>query len=75
MPTHIILHVKPNDVLTKKALEQIANNIVSLAIKPKRNCDVSISGITARNDPYRKKAADVNRELNCRKKVAVLRSW
>ena len=75
MPTHIILHVKTNDVLTKKSLEQIAENIVNLAIKHKRNCDVSISGITARNDPYQKKAADVNRELKCRKEIAVLRSW
>ena len=63
MPTHIILHVGTNDLPTKKAPEQIAENIVNLAIKLKRNCDVSISSITARNDQYQKKAADVNREL------------
>ena len=63
MPTHIILHVGTNDVPTKKAPEQIAENIVNFAIKLKRNCDISISGITARNDQYQKKAADVNWEL------------
>ena len=76
MSTHIILHIGTNDVPTKKAPEQIAENIVNLATKLKRNCDASISGITARNDQYQKKAAAVNRELKekCReKKNAVLR--
>ena len=70
MPTHIILHVGTNDVPTKKAPEQIAENIANLAIKLKRNCAVSISSITARNDQYQKKAVDVNRELKekCREK-------
>ena len=70
MPTHIILHVGMNDVPTKKAPEQIAENIVNLAIKLKRNCDVSISSITARNDQYQRKSADVNRVLKekCREK-------
>ena len=70
MPTHIILHVWMNDVLTKKAPEQIAENIANSAIKLKRNCDASISSITARNDQYQKKAVDVNRELKekCREK-------
>ena len=63
MPTHIIFHVGTNDVPTKKASEQIAKNVISLAIKLNRNCDVSISEITGRNDQYQKKAADVNREL------------
>ena len=60
IPTHIILHVGTNDVPTKKASEQIAENIVNLAIKLKRNCYVSLSGITTRNDQYQKKAVDVN---------------
>ena len=60
MPTHIILHVGTNDVPTKKAPKQIAENIANLAVKLKRNCDVSISSITARNDQYQKKTADVN---------------
>ena len=68
MPTHIILHVGTNDVPTKKAPDQIAENIVNLVIKLKRNCEVS--GITARNNQYQKKAAYVNRELKekCREK-------
>ena len=70
MPNHIILHVRMNDVPTKKAAEQIVENIANLAVKLKRNFDVSISSITARNDQYQKKAADVNRELKekCREK-------
>ena len=50
MPTHIILHFGTNDVPTKKVPEQIAENIANLAIKLKRNCNVSTSSITARND-------------------------
>ena len=50
MPTHIILHIVTNYVSTKKDPDQIAENIVNLAIKLKRNCHVSISGMTARND-------------------------
>ena len=48
-PCHIILHVGKNDVPTKKGPAQIIENIVNLAIKLKRNCDVSISGIKVRN--------------------------
>ena len=46
------------------------NNNNNIAIKLKRNCDVSISGITARNDQCQKKVADINRELKekCREK-------
>ena len=49
MSTHIILYVGTNDVPTKRAPEQMAENIVNSAIKLKRNCDVSILGITAKN--------------------------
>ena len=75
MSTHIILHVGANEVPTKKAPEQIAESTVNLTIKLKRNCDVSISDITARNDQYQKKAVDVNRELKdkcCEKKLQFL---
>ena len=70
MPTHIILHVGTNGVPTKKAPEQIAENIANLAIKLKRNCDVSISSITRRNDHYQRKAAEANWVLKekCREK-------
>ena len=70
MPTLIILHVGTYDIPTKKAPEQIAENMANLAIKLKSNCDVSISSITARNDQYQKKAAGANQELKekCRKK-------
>ena len=62
MPSHVILHDEKNDEPTKKAPDQIAENIDNLAIKLKRNCDVAISGNTARNDQYQKKVADVNWE-------------
>ena len=42
MATHIILNVGTNDVPTKKATKQIAKNIVNLAIKLERNCDISM---------------------------------
>ena len=67
---HIIMHVGTNDITTKKAAEQMTENIANLAIKLKRNCDVSISGIIERNDQHQKKAADVNQEL---KELKVLR--
>ena len=41
--------------------QQTAESIINLAVKTKRDCDVSISSITARNDKYLRKAADVNR--------------
>ena len=47
-------------------------------MKPKRNCDVSISDITARNDQYQKKADDVNQKLREKyrgKKFTFLKSW
>ena len=50
MSTHTILHVGTNGVHIKKAPEQISKNIVNLAIKLKRNCDISILGITANNN-------------------------
>ena len=69
-PGNIILHVGTNDVTTKQDLQQIAESIINLAVKIKKNCDVSISSITARNNKYLRKAADVKRYLKdmCRKK-------
>ena len=49
-PSHVILHVDTNDVTTKQDPQQIAESIINLAVKIKKNCDVSISSITARND-------------------------
>ena len=69
-PGNIILHVGTNEVTTKQDLQQIAESIINLAVKIKKNCDVSISSITARNNKYLRKAADVKRYLKdmCRKK-------
>ena len=66
-PLIIILHVGMNNKPTKKNPNQIADNILNLAIKLKRNCDISIP---EQNDRYQRKAADVSRKLkeNCRKK-------
>ena len=60
---YVILYVGTNDLTTKQDPHQIAENIINLAIKIKRNCDVLISIITARNNRYLRKAADVNRNL------------
>ena len=68
-PTHIILHVGMNDVPTKKDSGQVVENTVNLEIKLKRNCEVSISGITARNNQYQRKAADVKYKKRIAKKI------
>ena len=69
-PSHVILHVDTNDVTRKQDHQQIAESIINFAVKIKKNCDVSISSITARKDKYLRKAADVNRYLKdrCREK-------
>ena len=58
-PSHVILHVGTNGSTTKQDPQQIAESIINLAIKIKRNCEVSISSFTARNDKYLMKAADI----------------
>ena len=69
-PSHVILHVGTNDVTAKQDPQQTAESIINLAVKIKKNCDVSISSITTRNDKYLRKAANVNRYLKdiCREK-------
>ena len=68
--SHVILDVGTNDVTTNQDPQQIAEGIINLAVKIKRNCDVSISSITTRNDKYLRKAVDANRILKdrCREK-------
>ena len=39
-PSHVILHVGTNDLTTKQDPKQIAESIINLALKIKRNCDV-----------------------------------
>ena len=65
-PSHVMLHISTNDVTTKQDSKQIVQSIINLAVKMKRNCDVSISSITTRNDKYLRKASDVNRNLKGR---------
>ena len=74
-PSHVILRVGTNEVTTKQDSQQIAESIVKLTVKIKKNFDVSISistylYITDRNDKYLRKIADVNRNLKsrCREK-------
>lgn len=72
--THIILNVGTNDLPTKKAPDQVVENIVNLAI----NYDVSISDIITKNDQCQKKAgrckSGVERKVS-RKIIAVLKPW
>ena len=77
-PSHVILHAGANDVNTKQDPQQIAESIINLAVKIKKDCDVSISSITTRNDKYLRKAADVNRYLKDRfreKKSLLHKPW
>ena len=70
-PSHVILHVGINNVTIKEDPQQIAESIIiSLAVKIRRNRDVSISSIKSRNDKYLKKATGINRNLKdrCRQK-------
>ena len=66
-PSHVILHVGTNDVTAKQDPQQTAESIINLAVKIKKNFDVSISSITARN---LRKAVNVDRYLkdSCREK-------
>ena len=63
MLIHVTLHVSTNDVTTKQDPQQIAESTINLVVKINRNCDASISSITARNNKYLRKVADVNRNL------------
>ena len=59
----------------KKDPDKIADNIVYLPIKLKRNSDISISNITTRYYQYQRKAADLNRKLKekcCEKELQFL---
>ena len=50
--------------------------MVNLAIKLKRNCDVSVSGITAKNDQYQRNAVGLNcKVISIIKKFIVLKPW
>ena len=57
-PDHIILHVNTNDLTTNILTEKLAELIINLASSLKSNS--CITSITARNDRYRKKVAQVN---------------
>ena len=61
---HTILHIGANDLPTQKIPDEIKKSTVPLAsVLKTKSCDVSISGITSRNDEHRKKAIEVNKEL------------
>ena len=66
MPSHVILHVDTNDVTKKQDTQQIAESIINLAVKIKRNCDVSTSSVTTRNRKYLRKTAYLNKRLKDR---------
>ena len=54
-PSHVVFRVGTNDVTTKQDPQQIAESSINLAVKIKKNCDVSTFSITARNDKYLRK--------------------
>ena len=64
-------HIGTNDILTKKDPDQIVEGIINLVIRLKRNCEVSISAITEKNDQYQRKTAYAkpkSKERYCKKK-------
>ena len=56
-PHHLIIHVGTNDISTNKKPEQIPESVVELALSVKCNSfDVTLSGITVRDDSHQRKA-------------------
>ena len=56
-PSHLILHIRPNDLNSSKTAESIVTSIVEQAITIKDNHDdVSMSNIVIRKDHLKKKA-------------------
>ena len=75
-PTHLILHVRSNDLNCSKTAESIATSIVEqvITIKDDRH-DVSVSNIVIRKDHLKKKAEEVNsclKELCMKKNIFLI---
>ena len=68
-PSHVTLHVGANDMTAKQDPQQITEKYHKLSSQNKKE-HVSVSSITAKNDKYLRKVADVNRNLKdmCRGK-------
>ena len=63
-PHHIILHVGTNDLTTNIPPGIVAELIIDLGSSLTSNsCSARISNVTVRNDRYRKKVIQVNRQL------------
>ena len=60
-PDQVILHIGTNELRSNKTTDDIANEIIDLALSMKQNNnDVKISGIIPRGDNLNDKANDVN---------------
>ena len=72
-PSHLILHIQPNDLKSCKTAESIVTSIVEQAITIKDDHDdVSMSNIVIRKDHLKKKAEEVNsylKELRMKKNI------
>ena len=63
-PNLVILHCGKNDLRSEKGSEEIANEILNLALKIKKPYnDVIISGLATRNDDLNDKGLEVNDHL------------
>ena len=68
-PDLVILHTGTNNLKSVNSTEEIANEIISLALSVKEKChQIAVSGIFLRGDIFSKKATDVNEclEIKCK---------
>ena len=68
-PDLLILHTSTNDLKSVSSPEEIANEIIALAISVKENGQqIAVSGIIPRGDRFSKKAKGVNEclEVQCK---------
>ena len=63
-PDHFVLHIGTNDLNSDRSPELIAKSIADVSSSLKNDShDVSISSIVVRNDKFKEKAAQVNKNL------------
>jgi hypothetical protein len=62
-PDLIILHCGTNDLKGNDDSEDIANNIINLAVEISNTTTVAISELVSRNDKFRERVSDVNKCL------------
>ena len=70
-----IIAIPMNMMKVERNSDHIFGNIINSAMKLKKNCEVSMSTITERNDQYQRKIAGANRKTkkrSCEKNLQFL---